>query len=365
MNHKERVYAAFYGEEPDVVPSWHWLFTGCHREFFGDELSRMGDWKKQQLFLSRFLDDDMIGGIWPFIRKILVRTDDMVIVQSGFGEIIYYKYEPDWVMTVAPAVRYPEDLDRIEPPDASVLDDMWFCLGGGLFPTHKTSVKELVKTFGDEYYLELQQYGPFQAVWFYLRGMENWMMDIVKNPSFAKKLVECVMKPQIEVGKAAIEAGIDGILISDDMANASGPWFSAKVYREFFKPWVKRMADEYHKAGGFLAYHSDGNVNLLMDDMVDTGVDCINPLCRDEGMVLADFKKKYGNRTACLGGAHFGLAGFSPEQLEAHVKELIETGAPGGGYVYRAPIHDLSREQVYHYQSLLRKYRREYAKKKM
>ena len=158
-------------------------------------------------------------------------------MRRAFGSIDFTREKPYFYKVLHSPVRWPEDLSRIDPPNTEKLETII-----------KSLAKE-VKMFKDEgYFVEFFHNGPFVMVWQFLRGLKRFLMDIVRDPEFAKRLIEFAMKPQIELSKMIIdEAKVDAIRIGGDMGTTESLMFSPKAYKEIFHPWLKKLVDIYHK----------------------------------------------------------------------------------------------------------------------
>ena len=137
-------------------------------------------------------------------------------------------------------------------------------------------------------------------------------------------------------------AGVDILLLDDDVAMPTGLIISPATWREFFKP---RLADVIRLAREvqpemIVFYHSDGDFTSIVADLVEIGVNVINPLQPDCMDALA-IKERFGDRWRC--GARWGAAALwdhgTPAQIRAEVKHRIETLGPAG--LLLSPAYDL------------------------
>ena len=162
--------------------------------------------------------------------------------------------------------------------------------------------------------------------------------------AFLDKLVEHHLA-NLERFLGAVGPYIDIILFGDDLGMQTGPQMSPAMYREFFKPrhavmW--RRAKELARVKVML--HCCGGVRTLLPDLIDAGLDAINPVqisCR--GMNAAELKREFGKDLTFWGGGcdtRQILPDGSPEQVRAHVKEQVKVLAPGGGFVFQQ-VHNI------------------------
>lgn len=110
---------------------------------------------------------------------------------------------------------------------------------------------------------------------------------------------------------------------------------SPAVYKTFLQHRLARVVQAVHEEGAFCVKHSDGNLWPILDMIVETGVDAINPLEPVAGMDIAEVKRRYGDRVCLIGNIDCGelLSRGTPQQVRQVVQETIRQAAPGGGYI--------------------------------
>ncbi|MCL4418067.1 MAG: uroporphyrinogen decarboxylase family protein, partial [Actinobacteria bacterium] len=152
---------------------------------------------------------------------------------------------------------------------------------------------------------------------------------------FVKELLEMIWSYKSKVIKNVIEIGADVIALGDDYAGRNGTLMSPKHFREFILPYLKKAVDITHGKGSFAIKHTDGNIWEIIDDIVNTGIDVLDPLEPLAGMDIGAVKEKYGERI-CLAGnidCTMALSMGTEEEVEEAIKETIAKAAPGGGYI--------------------------------
>ncbi len=138
---------------------------------------------------------------------------------------------------------------------------------------------------------------------------------------------------------------IDIIVFGDDLGMQSGPQMSPAMYREFFKPrharmWrrAKQLADVKVKL------HSCGGIRQLLPDLIEAGLDAINPVqINCTGMDAAELKAEFGDQLTFWGGGcdtHYVLPLGTPEEVREHVSKQVSILSPGGGFVFQQ-IHNV------------------------
>jgi uroporphyrinogen decarboxylase len=182
----------------------------------------------------------------------------------------------------------------------------------------------------------------------FARGWTQFMIDLGRNPDFVTTLVDKLAAAAVANLERYLEAVGDLVHVigfGDDLGIQTGLQFSPELYRRFFKPHHKRiygMVHERSQARVFL--HSCGSVYDLIPDLIEVGVDILNPVQTSAAkMDPARLKAEFGDQLTFWGGGscpHEVLPWATPAGVEQDVRERLQALAPGGGYVF-APIHDI------------------------
>jgi len=183
---------------------------------------------------------------------------------------------------------------------------------------------------------------------FRLRGYEDGYMDMAADPSLARALMERITEIKLAYWERVLdEIGdlIDIAAEADDLGAQHAPLFSPKTYRQIVKPLhaeIVSLVKRRSRARFFL--HSCGAIRDLIPDLIDIGVDCLNPVqVSAEGMDTADLKADFGAHLTFWGGAvdpQRVLARGTPDEVRAETRRRIDDLKPGGGFVF-ASIHNI------------------------
>ncbi len=176
--------------------------------------------------------------------------------------------------------------------------------------------------------------GVFVRSW-RLTGMQNYMIKLYQDPGFVHRVADMVTEYNLAQLDMLAEAGLDVLVVEDDIASTTSLLISPKHFREFVNPYNRKLVDRAHEHGMKVVRHSDGNLWPIMDILVDTGYDGLNPLEPQAGMDLKAVKKGWGDRICLLGNIDCQqlLPNGTPEQVEFAVKQAIDSAAAGGGYI--------------------------------
>lgn len=185
----------------------------------------------------------------------------------------------------------------------------------------------------------------------FARGWIQWIKDLKRNLAFVSALVEKLARAareNLERYLDAVGEYVDVVGFGDDFGTQQGLQIAPEDYRRFFQPYHRELYRLVHtrtKAKVFL--HSCGGIYSLIPDLIEAGVDILNPVQTSAaGMEPERLKREFGDRLVFWGGGcevHGVLPKVTPEEVEADVRRRIGIFAPGGGYVFAA-IHDLQHD---------------------
>jgi uroporphyrinogen decarboxylase len=183
---------------------------------------------------------------------------------------------------------------------------------------------------------------------FRVRGMEEGLMDLVANVEFAEAFLERLTATIVAAQERFLaEVGdlIDVHFAADDLAGQSGPLVSPATWRKLVKPRQARiMAAIKARTRAPVFYHSCGAVREFLPDLVEIGVDIINPVqVAAAGMDTRELKRQFGSRLSFWGGGvdtQKVLPYGTTAEVRAEVGRRIADLAPNGGFVFN-PVHNI------------------------
>lgn len=219
----------------------------------------------------------------------------------------------------------------------------------GRFTTMKQRADQFVHKEQKAYILGRHAAGIFEvALW--VRGFENFFMDLASQPDFAKALLDIITELKMAYWEQALEAVDENVLVvseADDIATQRGPIISIEMYKRFIAPRHKRLFDHLRKCARsrfHLFYHTCGAVKDLIGLLIDEGVEVLNPVqVSAAGMDTAELKREFGKDITFWGGGidtQHVLPHGSPDEVRDEVKRRIHDLAPGGGFIFN-PVHNV------------------------
>ncbi|MCC7352472.1 MAG: hypothetical protein IT330_01850 [Anaerolineae bacterium] len=195
----------------------------------------------------------------------------------------------------------------------------------------------------------------------YMRSDELLVL-LLTDPDWIRDIVETHADLAIEMAKIMMAEGFqfDGAFLYEDMGYRKSSLFSPRTYRQVFKPSDKRMYDFFHAHDMPIILHSCGNVMALLPDLVDIGLECLQPLEVKAGMDLVELKREYGDHLAFMGGIDVrAMNAEDPTAIEREIAAKIPVAKKGGGYVYHSDHsipNNVSLAQYQRVMELVRKY---------
>jgi uroporphyrinogen decarboxylase len=186
---------------------------------------------------------------------------------------------------------------------------------------------------------------PFEQICL-LRGLDAWMMDLAADPDFVHALMRKVCDLMLAGATEFLEeAGeyVDVLVMGDDLGTQTSTLISPDMYRQLIKPYhAELIAAIKAKTPAKIFFHSDGNIYSLIGDLVEVGVDLLNPVQVSAGDMgdTARLKREFGDRLSFCGAIDTQqlLPYGTPADVRREVRRRIKDLAPGGGYVC-ATVH--------------------------
>jgi uroporphyrinogen decarboxylase len=168
-----------------------------------------------------------------------------------------------------------------------------------------------------------------------LHGFAESLIDLVDSPKLVKGIIEKAVDYYSELGRIAAALGAKIALSGDDIAGINGLFMSPEHFKQIIYPAMKRLYTNWHSYGLHILKHTDGNIEPIMDLLIDTGLDCLHPIDPLAGMSLEKAKHEYGDRICIMGNVNCaGNLVFGTEQdVVEEVKQCLQIGMPGGGYI--------------------------------
>lgn len=185
----------------------------------------------------------------------------------------------------------------------------------------------------------------FEIAW-YLRGMDNFMIDMVMNPELADYLLDRITGIRCVMARQYAKAGCDVLLLGDDVSTQLDMMMNPDMWREYLKPRLYKVIREAKtvKPDIMIFYHGDGNLQKIIPDLIEIGIDILNPV-QPECMNPEEIKKKFGDSLSFWGtlGTQTTMPFGTAQEVARVCARMIEEVGKGGGLML-APTHVLEPE---------------------
>lgn len=184
-------------------------------------------------------------------------------------------------------------------------------------------------------FLQLVIWFGFDVAHSHMIGTENFLIGMYDEPEWVTDVFDTYLKTSLDLCQRILDAGyeFDGIFWYDDMGYKGSPFFSPTAYRELLKPYHKKAVDWAHERGMVTELHSCGYIEPLLPDVVDTGVEMLNPLEIKAGMDPSRLKLAYGDKLAFHGGINAQIWD-NIELVISEMERIIPMMKEGYGYVF-------------------------------
>lgn len=330
MNGKERILTALELKEPDCVPLYVHGINEAPIIGIGKHLTDglpeprdfrlMNDMDKFKLVdtLFKIHEHFDIDGMTSFEIGHEEKVDDLH-VRDGFG-VVYQLSEHGIPVPVGHPVKDLDGLKKYTPPRPRKED-----LG---------LLNMAVERFNGQKATFWLMRGIFVRSW-RLIGMTNYMMNVYTDPEFLHLLARIMLEYSLAQLELLAEAGLDVLVIEDDIATNQGPLISVEHFKEFIHHYNRQIVERAHQKGLKVVRHSDGNLWPLMDLLLESGYDGLNPLEPQADMTMKKVKACCGDKICLLGNIDCVdlLPNGTAEEVEQAVIRTIEDGAAGGGLI--------------------------------
>src|SRR5512145_3019340 len=330
MTSEERVLCVLQRGQPDRVPHFEWLVDHRVREVLCPGS------KDHNEFAVQIGQDAVI--VDPVFKKERMGTNRWL---SEWGYISQDTAEEHGIEVESP-IKTLADFERYTPPNPHE-------------PWRFAAVEEAVQKYRRQKAVIVHLNDVFSLPR-YLMGMQDLLMSIVMQPELVRALVEMSVNINLKLAKEVAARGAKIVYTGDDYAYNKGPLMSPRHFREFFYPGLCRVMRGYKELGLYTIKHTDGNLWPILDMIIDSGIDCLDPIDPQAGMDLGEVKAKYGDRVALKGNvdcAQLMTFGTPNEVVEA-TKEALRIGMPGGGFILSSSNSIHSAVKLENYAAMLR-----------
>ncbi len=336
ISHRERIITALNHQETDRCP----FQIGFTPEF----ACRL----RKELDLNSGVTDNPHNRGNKYQLEIAL-DEDMLLTFVGWATCYYQSYEPytdEWGVGWHGA-KYETPFgqgfytEMTEHPLAQKDSILSYTPPEPNDPKLYLDAENLLRNYKDRYFIVGATVTTiFETAWA-LRGLENLMMDFITEPQLANDILDIPYNYHLTAAKKLVKMGVDMIWTGDDVGSQKGMMISPKLWRQFFKPRMANFIKELKTINPELkvAYHSDGNISDIIEELIEIGIDILNPIqpaCIDPAKV----KEQYGDRLCFWGSIdeQYTLPFGSADDVKNEVIQRLKTIGKDGGLII-GPTH--------------------------
>ncbi len=368
MTSRQRVKAALNYQPPDRIP--------CNESPWPDTLQL---WRNQgmpaDISLADYFDFDictMALDCSPRYEQKIISQDSQWITyqdrwgysatkQFGKASTIHFfdQKTPDKTAWQNSKHRWQLSTD---PNESARIDSASYFGHFDPYPTWPQAKNIYNDIYAQNRYMLFEVYGPWEATWRH-HGYENQLMTIALDPDWLKEMAQAHIDLIIAVMKKCLELNIkpDGLLIAEDLAATRGLLFSPESWRQIFKTMINQLGQFLKQNQIDFWMHCCGNAEALFEDLIDCGLQVMNPLQANTGLNVAELTQKYKNRLAFYGNISAPKMSGPIEELEQEIKSKVQN-ARNGGYIFHSDHSVPPQVDFQRYQWIIKKVR-QYADK--
>jgi len=363
MNSRERVLTALNHREPDRVPfdMGGTVLTGINvkaytalRDYLG--LPRIEPTIVDVVQQLAQVDDDVLDHLGMDVKNVAPRSSasyQIEIKETEDGNYTYFydEYGIGWRMPRVGGLYY----DMFDHPLGGDIDESnvnCYVLPDPKDPARFVGLREVAERVIEEEQRALVvgnlSAGIFE-MYLWTRGFIDGYADFIGRPALSQKIMHRLMDIQLVYWEKMFDVlgnMVDVVQLADDFAGQNGMLISPSSYRRYLKPLHKELFDFIRsRSSAKIFLHSCGSIRKVIPDLIEIGLDIINPVQVDAAdMDSAELKREYGKDLTFWGGGVGTQRVFdennTPEEVREDVKRRITDLMPGGGFVY-AEVHNI------------------------
>ncbi|MFX0081900.1 MAG: uroporphyrinogen decarboxylase family protein [Candidatus Hodarchaeota archaeon] len=327
MKAPERVLKAVNHEEPDRVPAFESAFTNnTIMRHYGIDPRGAGGYKSSYEFFRKVGIDLVLSFVSLFPRKFLKKDEGFI---DEYGRHMKFELYKDGTQILAYHGGYFknfEDYESWEQPDPHLSTRL----------VQFKSGRKVQKEMNDEVFSIPATGSLMECTWegFGIEGFSR----ILRRHIQIKRVFDDRGKFTLELVKILAENNAQMVLLWDDYGFKNGLFMRPSLYQKYVFPWLRQICDAAHKRHCKVLLHSDGDLTEIFEDIINCGVDAINPIESTTANPEYDIFKlneKYGEKITFAGNlSPIVLAIGEIFEIEEYAKRLIRELAPGGGYIF-------------------------------
>ena len=276
------------------------------------------------------------GGPAELQPQVVQRTDEYKILEYEGGHHRKINFHPHAIQYYNFPVKTQDDLDKLVLPDmqdkirfAGIAEDAAFYKTSGLMPT--ASIQ-----------------GFFAGLHNSFMDMESVLLNLLTEPDFMHRFTKKLAEMNLQAVEMMLDCGVELVEICDDVGNKDGLLISPQLFENYFYPYYCELCRLVHSKGGWVHFHSHGNIEKMLPLFIKAGIDMINPFDRAENPHLDELLATYSNDIVFVGCLDNNSRDWSPDEQIKHYKESVDKAVSlcKKGYIFMDPgfAQDLTKQ---------------------
>lgn len=187
---------------------------------------------------------------------------------------------------------------------------------------------------------------------------EEFAYRLYDAPEEIEEMARQTRDGGIETAKRLRDLGVEAVYCAADIADNHGPYFTPAQMKRFILPYMHEWAEGVKSLGLYAILHTDGNIDAILGDLADIGLNALQAIDPIAGMDIVQVKKRVGDRICLCGNIDCGLLHFGPaDRIYQTTRDTILNCKPGGGFVLGASNAVFTETPIAHYREMIRAWR--------
>jgi uroporphyrinogen decarboxylase len=345
MTSQERILRMFEHKEADRVPITDAPWAGTMIRWQKEGMPADADWR------DYFGVDKMEGlGVNDIISprypaEVIEETDEFIITTTGWGVTLKNFKVPDSTPEFLDyKVNTPEKWEEAKARMTVSRDRLDWDYLKTVFPRWRAEGR----------FIEAGFWFGFDVLHSWMAGFETVIIAMIENPEWIKDMIRTYLDASIAYYDLIWDAGyhFDAIGWPDDMGYKGTTFFSNELYAAILQPFHKKAIDWAHNHGIKARLHSCGNIMTRIPQLVEIGLDALNPIEIKAGMDLKALKRDYGDKLVFHGGAN-ALLLHKPAEIVPYIEDVLPVVKEKGGYIFSSDHSIPNTVSLEHYRTIV------------
>ena len=286
------------------------------------------------------------GGPAEIMPRVIERTSEYKILQYEGGHKRHINFSPHSIDYFDFPVNKPQDLDSLSLPDMAD-------------PERYRDIRADAEAYRQAGFMPSASIqGFFSGIHNSFMDMENTLINLLADPGFIKELAQKLAAMNFQAVEMVMDRGVEMIDICDDLGNRDGLLMSPDLFRRFFFDMIRDLCDLVHSKGGWVHFHSHGNIEKMMPMLIDCGIDMINPFDLKEIADIDALFRAFGDKVIFVGAYNTDACAWPLEDMRSHLTSSVARAraACSRGYAMMEPSYfaEMGRERFQHIVSLFK-----------